>query len=259
MRAGVLPESKLRAALAEQQRWGGRLGRILVEMNFLSEDLLVKALCKQLGLPRATFQQMNVPQELIDRLGEDFCREQALCPEHLGADRTLVVAVADPGHVSAIEEVRVRTGLSVSISLGGELQITRAIDRFIARNDEPAPEAFWARDATGSGAGQTAAPARAPSPPASAARPAEPRTATPVVAGAPASAPTASAAPAAAPAALPPTPASASASATAPAGEDAPLAATEALKLRALIDLLVEKKVFTRQEFDWWRQRPPGM
>ena len=53
VRAGVLDEYKLNAALAEQQRWGGRLGRVLVDMGFVSEEILVKALSKQLAVPVA--------------------------------------------------------------------------------------------------------------------------------------------------------------------------------------------------------------
>src|SRR2546423_14249702 len=53
VRAGVITEFQLKAALAEQQQWGGKLGDILVRMEFLTEEVLVRALSKQTGIARA--------------------------------------------------------------------------------------------------------------------------------------------------------------------------------------------------------------
>jgi hypothetical protein len=132
VRAGVLDEFKLKAALAEQARWGGRLGRILVEMNFVTEDLLVKALSKQLGIPRARFESANIPQDIVAKIDGTFCSNNAICPERYITDKkTLIVAMADPTNVSAIDELRFKTGLKVECSLAGELEITQAIDRIL--------------------------------------------------------------------------------------------------------------------------------
>src|SRR5688572_8197394 len=130
VRAGVLDEFKLKAALAEQQRWGGRLGKILVEMNFVSEDLLVKALSKQLGIPRARLEIIDVPNEIIGKIDPQFAAQHGVCPERYHADKKiLVVAMADPTNVGAIDELRFKTGLRIETSLAGELQITQTIDR----------------------------------------------------------------------------------------------------------------------------------
>lgn len=130
VRAGVLDDFKLKAALAEQQRWGGRLGRILVEMNFVSEDLLVKALSKQLGVPRARLDTVSLPQEIVSKIDPQFAVNNAVCPErYLPDKKTLVIAMADPTNMSAIDELRFKTGLRIETALAGELEITQAIDR----------------------------------------------------------------------------------------------------------------------------------
>ena len=64
----MISQSQLNTALHEQKQWGGKLGTILVRMGALSEDLLVKALSKQLGIPRADFEAMNVPPAVLQRL-----------------------------------------------------------------------------------------------------------------------------------------------------------------------------------------------
>ena len=49
VKAGVISDAQLKAALAEQGQWGGKLGDILVRMEFLTEEVLVRALSKQSG------------------------------------------------------------------------------------------------------------------------------------------------------------------------------------------------------------------
>jgi hypothetical protein len=131
VRAGVLDEFKLKAALAEQQRWGGRLGKILVEMNFVSEDLLVKALSKQLGIQRAKLSEFNVPPDILGKIDPIFASNNAVCPErYVQEKKTLVVAMADPTNVGAVDELRFKTGLRIETTLAGELEISQAIDRY---------------------------------------------------------------------------------------------------------------------------------
>jgi hypothetical protein len=133
VRAGVLDEFKLKAALAEQQRWGGRLGKILVEMNFVTEDLLVRALSKQLGIPRARFEGgVSIPTDILSKIDPTFCSNNAICPERYIPDRkVLVVAMADPTNVSAVDELRFKTGMRIETSLAGELEVSLAIDRLL--------------------------------------------------------------------------------------------------------------------------------
>lgn len=130
VRAGVLDEGKLKAALAQQQRWGGRLGRILVDMSFLSEDLLVKALSKQLGIPRAKFDNAPIPPQVLRAVSADFARAHMLVPERYDPQKKLLVlAMADVSDVKAIDELRFKTGLRIEPTLGGEMAISQEIDR----------------------------------------------------------------------------------------------------------------------------------
>lgn len=130
VRAGVLDEAKLRAALHEQERWGGRLGATLVAMGFVAEDLLVKALSKQLAVPIAHLDDIEVPESLLRKLDLDFVKINGVCPERYLQDRrTLVVAMADPINVQLIDEMGRRTGLRIQPTVAGERAINLAIGR----------------------------------------------------------------------------------------------------------------------------------
>ncbi|MEQ8978164.1 MAG: hypothetical protein RL846_09565, partial [Deltaproteobacteria bacterium] len=132
VRAGVIDELKLKAALSEQQKWGGRLGKILVDMSFVSEDLLVKALSKQLGVSRATFTGGPLPAEIVDKIDVQFAKSNELCPEAYDESRrVLVVATADPTNVTAMDELRFRTGLKIETTIAGHREIEAAIAKML--------------------------------------------------------------------------------------------------------------------------------
>lgn len=138
VRAGVLDEAKLKAALHEQERWGGRLGATLVAMGFVPEDLLVKALSKQLAVPVAHLDELDVPDQILRRIDLDFAKVHAVCPERYLLDRrTLLVAMADPINVQVIDEIGRRTGLRVQPTVAGERAINLAIGKLYGEAVEP--------------------------------------------------------------------------------------------------------------------------
>src|SRR4051812_42775201 len=49
---GLITQDQLLRALEEKKSFGGRLGRVLVELGFISDTVLLDALTRQLGIPR---------------------------------------------------------------------------------------------------------------------------------------------------------------------------------------------------------------
>lgn len=132
VRASVIDEARLRAALAHQQKWGGRLGTVLVDLGYVSEDLLVKALSKQLGIPRANFDQPLPPAAVLQKVGAEFATEHGLCPIAFdGISRTLTVATADPTNVAAIDQLRFRTGLKIETVIAAASEIARMVPNVV--------------------------------------------------------------------------------------------------------------------------------
>lgn len=128
LRAGVITEEQLRTALAEQKKWGGKLGYLLVEMNFLEEETLVKALSKQLGLPRIDFKGLVISREALDQIDADFADQRQVMPiSYDPAKKTLVVATSDPGDLAVIDDLGFRTGCRVKVAIAGERALARAI------------------------------------------------------------------------------------------------------------------------------------
>lgn len=138
IKANVLQESQLKAALAEQAKWGGKLGEILVRMSLVSEDILVRALSKQLNIPAVNLDAVQVlPAHVRSKIPAETARDFAVLPLQLRDDgRTLVVAVADPLNVRHLDELRAVTKCRIVPNVAGRTSIARAYARLYEENAE---------------------------------------------------------------------------------------------------------------------------
>ena len=131
VKAGVITELQLKAALAEQQQWGGKLGDILVRMEFLTEEVLVRALSKQTGIARADLTG-DGDKAALSVVPADTAEEFGLVPVGLkDQGRTLVVAMSDPLNISATDHlVSLTGGRKIETQLAGASAIRNAISRW---------------------------------------------------------------------------------------------------------------------------------
>jgi type IV pilus assembly protein PilB len=129
---GLIDQRGLRAALAEQQRWGGPLGRVLIELRLLTEASLIDALGRQLNLPTIDVEHLVPPPEVLALVPAEVAVEGMLVPIHREG-RFLDLAMADPTNLGRIDEIRLRTQLNIRPHLAGPKAIERAVARLYGR------------------------------------------------------------------------------------------------------------------------------
>ncbi|GAC1609638.1 MAG: hypothetical protein NVS4B10_25180 [Myxococcales bacterium] len=135
VKAGVITDAQLKSALAEQAQWGGKLGDILVRMEFLTEEILVRALSKQTSIPRADLGGESAPDALA-KVPADVAEELSLVPLALqDDDRTLLVAMSDPLNLMVTDHLRSITGCRIVAQLAGTSAIRSAISRWYRGED----------------------------------------------------------------------------------------------------------------------------
>lgn len=130
--AGVLDDTRLRVALVEQQRWGGPLGRILVDMKLVDEAVLVDALSRQLGVQAVDLDHLTIPNDVLALVPGDLCEQYSVIP-FAQPMKFLDIAMADPTQAGVIDELQIRTHLNVRPHIAGPKQLERAIYRFYGR------------------------------------------------------------------------------------------------------------------------------
>ncbi len=130
--AGVLSEQGLRMALNEQKRWGGTLGRTLVEMKLLSEAELVRVLSLQLTLPTVDLDTVDIHPSVLELVPAELAEQYSIVP-FAQPMKFLDVAMSDPTNLGIIDELRIRTQLNIRPFLAGPKMIERALAKHYRR------------------------------------------------------------------------------------------------------------------------------
>lgn len=117
-------------ALRLQATTGGRLGTCLLELNALTEDVLVKALSELHRVPAAGAEDLrNVPEETIAALPARIAVRWNAIP--FRAFQTQVhVALLDPRDLNCQDEVAFALGKRVAAHAAPEVRILQALDRY---------------------------------------------------------------------------------------------------------------------------------
>jgi len=126
---GLLNAEQLAHALEEQRHLGRSLGRILVDQGTLSESQLVAALATQIGLKFVDLTDYPVDGSAVPRLPDAVSRRhQAIAVGY--EDGKIVVAMADPANVFALDDIRSITGMDVRQVVATKADVMAAIDRY---------------------------------------------------------------------------------------------------------------------------------
>jgi len=124
--AGVLRPEQVQSALAEQQRWGGQLGQILVNKNYITEDALVVALSRQLNIPIADVRGARIPKEVVSLVPFELANDNHILPFRKEG-RMLDLAMANPLNLGITDELRIRTKLNIRPFIAGTSAIQNAL------------------------------------------------------------------------------------------------------------------------------------
>ncbi len=130
--AGLLDESRLRIALADQTKWDRPLGVTLVVLDLVDEAEMLRVLGRQLNFPTARFALERLPQELRDLVPYEVAKRLRCVPLHIeveGSREELYVGMADPRDIEALDDIRFRTGMKVHAVLVSGARLDDAIRR----------------------------------------------------------------------------------------------------------------------------------
>jgi MSHA biogenesis protein MshE len=131
----LLGAEQLRVVLEDQKKSGLRLGRVVIEKGYASEEQISQALARQLGIPYINLKQYNIKREITQKLTEAQARRfRALVLEDIG--RTYRVAMADPTDLTAYDEIVRVLKRDIELAVVTETELLRVVDRTYRRTEE---------------------------------------------------------------------------------------------------------------------------
>ena len=133
---GFITDEQLETLLEEQQhRPGEMLGQIAIGMGLINDDQLAQALAEQMGMQVISLGDVVVPPEVLSYVTEPMAQLYRIIPISF-KDDTLTIAMCDPQKLSIVDELRSFLGYNIRAVVATERDIVRALDRYYAVGGE---------------------------------------------------------------------------------------------------------------------------
>ncbi len=129
VREKLISPAQLRKAQDRSRTEGSRLGYEITRMGYVDETDLTKFLSKHYGVPSINISEVDVPENIIQMIPKEVAeRHQCVPVNRSGA--TLVVAMADPSNIYAIDDLKFMTGYNIEVVVASESAIGESIAKY---------------------------------------------------------------------------------------------------------------------------------
>ncbi|MCQ8105081.1 GspE/PulE family protein [Methylomonas sp. SURF-2] len=131
----IISHEQLMNALAEQKKTGRKLGRTLIDLNYISETDLLNFLSRQLQIPFLDIAQYKRKPEVCKELPENLARRfRVMLLESNPHD--ILLAMADPTDLMGLDEISRVLKKRIRQAVVRESDLISAIDQAYRRTEE---------------------------------------------------------------------------------------------------------------------------
>jgi type IV pilus assembly protein PilB len=126
VRAGVISESQLNDAVEVNRATGTPMGKVLVDLGYATQAAVLSVMARQIGIEYIDFSERKVEPSAIAAVPRELAVRYSLMPVEI-RDDVLVVAMADPQNVLALDDLRIITGFDIVPAISTRDDIAAAI------------------------------------------------------------------------------------------------------------------------------------
>lgn len=128
--------AQLQRAQQEQRAFGKRLTTILLRLGFITERQLAGFLAEHYKVPYFDFAAHEIEPEVLRLVDRSIAAKHLAVPVQRAGSK-LIVAMADPNNMLAIDDLKFHTGLNIDAVVSLESAIEQAIARYYDRTGAP--------------------------------------------------------------------------------------------------------------------------
>jgi len=129
LRRGIIDDEELRTALNLQTESREKLGKLLVDLGYVSERDCLTVVSEHIQMPAVTTADYPKVSVLDNSLSFRFMKQCKFVPVALEGG-VITLAMTDPLDIATLDSVRQATGLQTRALLGAESEIMDALERF---------------------------------------------------------------------------------------------------------------------------------
>jgi type IV pilus assembly protein PilB len=126
---GYAARESVEAAIAESRANGRRTGEVLVERGVLTPDQLARVVAERFGVDHLDLGVFKVDMAAANLLPASAAKRYGAVPVRVMNERTLLVAMIDPGNVLAVDDISLMSGYEVRAAVAPEEDISTLIQR----------------------------------------------------------------------------------------------------------------------------------
>lgn len=139
--AGLIDDFQLEAALSHQRNWGGKLGSIIVELEFAREEDIARVIAEKLHIPYVNLFDPEIPADTVNLLKPEIAKKFGVMPVKKDG-KSLTLAMSDPMDIDTMYNIRFNTGMTIKPVLSMASEIKDAIRKYydnepVTRKDVP--------------------------------------------------------------------------------------------------------------------------
>lgn len=133
---GFITEDVLWDILEEQKKTPGELiGQTAVRLGLINQEMVTQALAEQWGMEVIDLKNTNIPAAVIDMVPQTMCELYKLIPISFVND-VLTVALADPGTANALDDLRNLLAHEVKGVISNPTDVLEALGRYYAGKED---------------------------------------------------------------------------------------------------------------------------
>jgi type IV pilus assembly protein PilB len=128
MKAGVITDGQLNDAVEVHKATGSPLGRVLVELGYATQGAILSVMAQQIGIPYIDFTERKPDPTAVAVVPKDLATRYVLMPVGFDEQGRLLVAMADPQNVLALDDLRIITGYEIRPGISTKDDILSVIE-----------------------------------------------------------------------------------------------------------------------------------
>ena len=128
VRQKLISLQQLRTAQEEQQRDGTSLGYALAKMGYISDQEITEFLSQQYRVQAIDLGEYEIDPDILKLISKEVCERHKIIPVSR-AGSSLIVAMADPSNLHAIDDIKFLTGYNVEPVVASEAAIIQTLER----------------------------------------------------------------------------------------------------------------------------------
>ncbi|TWU45530.1 Type II/IV secretion system protein [Novipirellula aureliae] len=129
---GFLSDEQLEIVLEEQEQQPGALfGKIAEDMQLITDEQLIQALAEQMGMQTVSLEDVNIAPEILEKISETMAQLYRVVPIKFDeAMNRLTVATCDPQNLTIQDELRTFLGYDIAMVVATEHDILQTIIKY---------------------------------------------------------------------------------------------------------------------------------